>query len=206
MENQYLRVHNFAPCTGSLGPGRRTILWLQGCERRCPGCMSPESRSLQGGHLIPLEEVYKRITRENLKEVTISGGEPFLQSRALSSLTERLHSDGYGIIIYTGYTLEELYGKKDEYISKVLDSIDLLIDGEYVDDLNDGRRFVGSSNQRIISLSGRYPLSLLRENYNSFHRDDSLDSIANDDGIFVLGVPSKEMLEKLKNLNLQVGK
>ena len=153
-----------------------------------------------------MEEVYKRITRENLKEVTISGGEPFLQSRALSSLTERLHSDGYGIIIYTGYTLEELYGKKDEYISKVLDSIDLLIDGEYVDDLNDGRRFVGSSNQRIISLSGRYPLSLLRENYNSFHRDDSLDSIANDDGIFVLGVPSKEMLEKLKNLNLQVGK
>jgi anaerobic ribonucleoside-triphosphate reductase activating protein len=89
--------------------------------------------------------------------VTISGGEPFLQAAALAEMLRILRLDfGYdtGVIVYTGFLLEEL--QQIPAMKPLLEQTDLLIDGPYVRELDDGRSLRGSSNQRIIPLTNRY--------------------------------------------------
>jgi anaerobic ribonucleoside-triphosphate reductase activating protein len=39
-----LRVaHRAAPIEAALGPGRRAVIWVQGCASRCAGCIAPEA-------------------------------------------------------------------------------------------------------------------------------------------------------------------
>ena len=135
-----------------LGPGNRIGIWLSGCNRKCPGCMSPELQTTDGCKDMHMSEV-KQMLRKinfNVDGVTISGGEPFLQSEELKELVEYINENiTKDIIIYTGYTLDELYAKHSMAIDKILSSISVLIDGEYIDELNDGRGLRGSSNQKI---------------------------------------------------------
>lgn len=70
------------------GPGVRSVIWLQGCTLTCPGCFNPESHSHEPRVLIPVETIIEHITaiRDTVEGVTVSGGEPFQQSRALLRL------------------------------------------------------------------------------------------------------------------------
>lgn len=87
--------------------------------------------------------------------LTISGGEPMDQAIALNELLLCLKRMGHSlqdVLVFTGYTYDEVVGNQDR--SKLLNSISVLIDGEYVDDLNDGvSALTGSSNQNIIYLN-----------------------------------------------------
>jgi anaerobic ribonucleoside-triphosphate reductase activating protein len=86
--------------------------------------------------------------------ITISGGEPFLQARALCALIEEVRKfKDLGVCLYTGNMIEELEG---EWEIRLLGLADVLVDGPYVEDLNDGRSLRGSSNQRVFDLTGRY--------------------------------------------------
>ena len=89
--------------------------------------------------------------------ITISGGEPFLQAEALVELLHLLktgmHCD-LGVIVYTGYTIEEL--QQMPSAQRLLEQVDLLIDGPYMQTLDDGGSLRGSSNQRVIPLTERY--------------------------------------------------
>ena len=155
----FLRVHAILKKTTSLGPGERFALWLQGCEKNCPGCMSPSSRGLSGGTAKPIEKIAEIILAETgIEGVTISGGEPFLQYRALRRLlTSIREKSGLGVIIYTGYYFDELLKMKIPEIDEILGNLsDVIIDGPYVPDLNDGKSLRGSSNQTINLTSPRY--------------------------------------------------
>ena len=80
--------------------------------------------------------------------VTFSGGDPFLQASELLAVCKLL-KPYKNIWVYTGYTYEELM--IDPIKRSVLDYIDVLVDGKYIAELNDGKQwFKGSSNQRII--------------------------------------------------------
>ena len=89
--------------------------------------------------------------------ITISGGEPFLQAEALGELLSLLRTGmncDVGVIVYTGYTLEEL--QQLPSAQRLLAYVDLVIDGPYVQALDDGLSLRGSSNQRAIPLTDRY--------------------------------------------------
>ncbi len=137
-----------------LGPGNRIGIWLAGCNRKCPGCMSPELQTTDGCKdcsLSEVQELLKRISESNkIDGITISGGEPFLQAEELHGLVqyirERISDD---IIIYTGYQLRELKEMRSPHVEGILSSVSVLIDGEYVEGLNDGIGLRGSSNQQI---------------------------------------------------------
>ena len=105
-----IRLHDMRMHTNALGPGIRTAIWFQGCNRCCKGCMSPSSRPLDGGTLVDVEKVIASIKNTaDIEGVTISGGEPFLQIDALFALLKSLRSDTeLGIIIYTGYNFFKL--------------------------------------------------------------------------------------------------
>ncbi len=144
--------------TGSVvdGPGVRTVLFLQGCTLRCPGCQNALLWPANGGHVETVNEVAKTIAALSPHgNVTISGGEPFQQRANLTCLLYALHREGVKhIIVYTGYTWEALIEGKDRFWTlEALHQIDVLVDGPFIrakdHDLINWR---GSANQRPIDV------------------------------------------------------
>ncbi len=148
--------HMKEPDVTVLGPGHRYVLWVQGCGRSCPGCISPESHDKKAGKPIEAAALAWEIALSGAEGLTISGGEPFLQPEALAELVKELRAlrPDMGLIVYTGFTLEQL--RQMPQAGAFLDQIDLLIDGPYIRELNDGRGLRGSSNQRILPLTDKY--------------------------------------------------
>lgn len=134
------------------GEGVRLTVFTQGCPHHCHGCHNPQTWNLAGGHEIDTEEVVQKL-KENplLSGVTFSGGEPFLQPAPLTEIARAAHGLGLDVWSYTGFTLEEL--KKRTDAQQLLNEVDVLVDGPYVEALRDlTLQFRGSSNQRIINL------------------------------------------------------
>jgi anaerobic ribonucleoside-triphosphate reductase activating protein len=136
------------------GPGIRTVIFTAGCPHHCKGCHNPSSWNPDGGDEIEVDELVRRIKMSGWDGVTISGGEPFLQSSALAKLVMACKSLGKNVWVYTGYTMEQLVAMHDEAVQTVLDYADVLVDGRFEQSLRDmGLRFRGSRNQRIIFLN-----------------------------------------------------
>lgn len=139
------------------GEGIRFVVFTQGCRHDCPGCHNPTTHPLNGGELVDIENILKRILENPLLEgVTFSGGEPFLQPKPLSGLAKSIKKAGLNITVYTGYMYEKLLelSKNDTDIAELLSLTDILIDGPYVEEQKDlSLAFRGSKNQRIIDLS-----------------------------------------------------
>ena len=151
-----IRVAQREPVVHSLGPGSRYCLWVQGCNRACPGCVTPMSRAMEGGYTMTVGALAAEIALTMPDGITISGGEPFLQAEALAELLRKVREEfrcDVNVIVYTGYLLEEL--QKLPEAAALLQQTDLLIDGPSVQELDDGKSLRGSSNQRVIPLTER---------------------------------------------------
>lgn len=142
------------------GPGRRSVCQLQGCVRACPNCYVPETHPRGGGLLLPVRDVLAALldpAGAPRDGVTISGGEPFLQPDGLLALVRALRARGCPhIVCYSGYTYERLrhMAEQQPVIGAVLDEIDVLIDGPYVEALaDDAGPWTGSGNQRVMDLA-----------------------------------------------------
>ncbi len=189
-----VRIHGIAHSTTALGPGNRAAVWFQGCMRRCKGCMSPDSRQLNGGTEWTVDKLVEDICAiENIEGVTISGGEPFLQVDALHEFLTGIRSrTSLGVIIYTGNTMDELRRMGNPLVDEILAGLaDIVIDGEYVDELNDGAALKGSSNQTVNFITDRY--LAVRDLYNSNSRDIQIMIEGND--ALLIGVPDRSTLE-----------
>ncbi len=136
------------------GPGFRYVIFAQGCTHCCKGCHNPDTHDLGGGYLVDADDLVEDIKQNKyIDGVTFSGGEPFLQAEAFLHIAERLKGSNTNIVCYTGFTFEELLQKQDPSIQRLLENIDLLIDGPYIERLKDlSLPFRGSSNQRIIDV------------------------------------------------------
>lgn len=135
----------------TLGYGKRLGVWVRGCKRACPGCISPEMQSYEG-NAVDVKEIINALpdgfTADGL---TISGGEPFDQAEGVAELVSwfigNISSD---VLIYTGYTEQELRERKDRATDYLLAHIAVLVDGPYLEAANDGKGLRGSANQRVI--------------------------------------------------------
>ena len=198
MENQ-IRLHNMILHTKVLGPYTRCAIWLQGCNRTCKGCMSLETRDLYGGRLISIDDVYTSIAAlADIEGLTISGGEPFLQIDALYELLQRLRGNtSLGVIVYTGYYLTELKALHNPKIDEILSGlVDLIIDGPYIDELNQGKSFKGSENQTVHFLTNRYCHAAYL--YDSDIRN--VEMRVTDKEMFFIGIPDRKTLSAWKKI------
>lgn len=138
------------------GPGIRTVIFFQGCPHRCFNCHNPITHSFDKGKLLTtLEAVNMCLSNPLSRGVTISGGEPFAQINELYDFVKLFHKKApeQDIVIFTGYTFEELQNFNNPLIKKILDKTFLLIDGKYIDELRDLTLFYrGSKNQRVIDV------------------------------------------------------
>ena len=153
-EKTVLRVSHTEENTELLGPYRRFVIWVHGCCFDCEGCLAQNTR--YGAYdEVPITALAERIVQSGCEGITVSGGEPFLQADALAALigAVRMERD-VGVIVYSGFTIEEIRSRED--FLPLLVCADILIDGRYVRQLDDGRAYIGSSNQRLHYLTPRY--------------------------------------------------
>lgn len=134
------------------GPGFRTSVYSSGCPHHCPGCHNPQSWNISNGQPVDIEDILKVILDDPFADVTFSGGDPMFQPEGFTELAKaiRQHSNK-NIWCYTGYLFEDLLRNPAQ--KALLELIDVLVDGRFIEALRDeGLRFRGSSNQRIIDV------------------------------------------------------
>ena len=152
----YLRIAFYMAHRHELGPGDRFIIWVQGCKKRCPGCTAPEHQPMDGGTVVSIDEMSEIIKDSGCNLLTISGGEPLLQWKSLSKLLKRLDTFYVGkTILYTGYSVVDdvvPLMEDDESFRRFVLSVGFIIDGEYIEELNDGKGLRGSTNQRLYAI------------------------------------------------------
>lgn len=146
----------------SNGPGVRVSLYVSGCRNRCKNCFNPETWDFNYGEPFTREvedSIIKSLEPDYIKGFTLLGGDPFEPENAevLAPFLERLRSrfPDKTFWCFTGYDYEAdlLTGKKGnaDTVMRILNCLDVLVDGRFVEELKDlNLRFRGSSNQRII--------------------------------------------------------
>lgn len=134
------------------GAGLRCVIWTQGCFHNCKGCHNPQTHDISKGTLYDIEDIIKEILQTQLQNgITLSGGEPFLQCNALVKILDGIKEKEFNVWAYTGFLYEELI--KDQEKKNLLEKIDVLVDGKFIEEEKDiYLRFKGSRNQRIIDV------------------------------------------------------
>lgn len=158
-------------CDVANGIGCRTSLFVSGCRHHCKNCFNQITWNFDYGDPYTedtKEHIIKSIDMQYIQGLTILGGEPFEpenQTAVLDlckTIKERLPEKT--IWIYSGYTFEQITGTDDKFkhiatpesianCKEILNNIDVLVDGPFIQDLYDiTLRYRGSSNQRIIDV------------------------------------------------------
>ena len=138
------------------GPGLRLTVFVQGCPHNCEGCHNPETHDFAGGIEFDLQDFIARVRDEIihnpiLSGVTFSGGEPMCQPEALLEVAKAVRELEKNIVIYTGYTYEQLLERKEPEVRELLSMAMLLVDGPFIlAQRNLEIKFRGSTNQRLI--------------------------------------------------------
>ena len=152
----------------TLGPGNRLVIWTVGCSKHCSGCANPElwqadnQKNIDVNTLVELIMTY--IKANHVDGVTITGGDPLEQVEDVLKLVEGIRGLTDDILIYTGYTYEELEAMNSDDVKMLMSKVDVLIDGRYVDELNYEECVLrGSQNQSIIYLNKD-----MKERYNNY--------------------------------------
>lgn len=150
------------------GPGFRTSIYCAGCAHACPGCHNPQSWAFDGGEEMTTQQLMQEITSDPFAHVTFSGGDPFYQAEGFTELACAIKAETNKTIwCYTGFLFEKLV--KDTRYTTLLQHIDVLVDGPFMQSLRDtDLLFRGSSNQRLIDV----PKSLLSGRIVLWERED----------------------------------
>ncbi len=124
------------------GPGIRTILFTQGCNIHCYGCQNKLTWDINKGKEVDIDMLIDELNKKVFnKKITISGGEPLMQEKALIELITKLYDLGFDIALYTGH-------QKKDVPSILLEKIKYLKTGNFIEELKTTiKPFVGSSNQ-----------------------------------------------------------
>lgn len=153
-----MNYHNITHDDMSNGDGLRVVLWVAGCDHRCKHCQNPVTWNPADGvpfRLKDKEEIFTELQKDYIAGITFSGGDPLhRENRAevadlMKEIREKFPSKT--IWVYTGYTWEEI--KVDRTLSPMMKYVDVLVDGEFVNELKDVTYpWAGSTNQKVIDV------------------------------------------------------
>lgn len=143
------------------GEGVCVTFFTQGCSRHCPGCHNPETWDFDGGYEFTqdtLDRIIKSLKANDVqRNFCIMGGEPlspenlFLTDLVITEV--RNYYPGIKIYLWTGYTYKELLDRHEKLLQNILENINVLIDGPFIQEERDITLAMrGSRNQNIIVL------------------------------------------------------
>lgn len=231
-----LNIAKMQVVTDSAGPGRRFVIWLQGCLRNCAGCINTSFlpiKTVNIVHVVPLFTKIRELSLagsfQKIEGITLTGGEPLLQAEALLPLLRQVKETGISVVCYTGYDYDlfksEIQKKHEspgeaknilcpendshkkiiqyhkcslKILSEFFQHIDLLIDGEFRNDLPRGGIYCASANQKLRFLTGRYSAESIRNPSESTFTIDG-------EGIEFTGILSLDIAEKMKKRLRELG-
>lgn len=140
----------------SNGPGIRASIFVQGCYFHCKNCFNSDTWNFNGEKLFASDDLYRLLEYANNEHtcgLSVLGGEPLNEQNLdeviniCKAFRERYPSKT--IWLWSGFRYENLNDKQRE----VLKYIDVLVDGQFIDELKDFRlKYCGSSNQRVIDV------------------------------------------------------
>ena len=148
----------------SNGPGVRVSLYVSGCRNHCKNCFNPETWDFNYGDPFTADienKIEEGLKPDYIKGFTLLGGDPFEpeNQKVLAPFLKKLRKayPDKSFWAFTGYDYEKdlLTGKLGDVdtVMRMLNCLDVLVDGKFVEELKDlNLRFRGSSNQRIIEL------------------------------------------------------
>ena len=132
------------------GPGIRSVVWTQGCIHNCQECHNPSTHSLHDGYDYSIEKLCIEIRNIGFN-ITLSGGDPFLQPIQCMKIAQYAKSIGLNVWAYSGFLFEDLI--QNEQTKNLLNFIDVLVDGTFeIANKSLECKFRGSTNQRLIDV------------------------------------------------------
>ena len=149
-----MRYHNITKDDMLNGEGLRVVLWVSGCPHRCKGCHNPQTWDPESGIVFDKEaeqELFEILGRDYISGITFSGGDPLFEGNRMGierlARKVKLEYPDKNIGLYTGYRWEEISALP------MMQFIDVLVDGRFMEDLKDTKlHWKGSFNQRIIDV------------------------------------------------------
>lgn len=155
-QTSQLRIADYKPFQVLDGEGLRCSLYISYCPFNCLGCYNKAAQKRDYGKLFSAaleERIMVDLANPHVAGLTLVGGEPFLSAKWLLPLVRRVRAElpGSTVWSYTGYTWEVLQLFDDER-RELLALLDVLVDGQFIQELRDGAPFAGSSNQRLIDV------------------------------------------------------
>lgn len=182
----------------TLGPGRRIGLWTQGCSVRCPGCVSRDTWTATSTHRVPLADVYNLVASwlPAADGITISGGEPLDQPRAIHALLRWLRARWEGdVLLYSGHA----WAMIQDRAPWLGDLVDVVISGPYRPRTGSTRIWRGSDNQVAHVLTERGRLRFGENlNHTPWPAERKLDVMVTDNETWLAGIPQPGALPRLR--------
>jgi anaerobic ribonucleoside-triphosphate reductase activating protein len=202
----HIRVHEITETSYVDGPGLRAVVFFQGCSIRCPGCQNRHLWPTDGGQEMEVSEVARQLVATGLP-ITISGGEPFDQAAGLARLLWeiRLADSSRHVIVYTGYTFEDLMRSEDSAKIEAVALADILVDGPYQQEHDSpGMQYRGSTNQRAIDVcaTATLPLSFVFSFGPVTHDWDTPELIITREGNVLAPTPLAMQFSELGKMNV----
>lgn len=149
-----MRYHNITKDDMLNGDGMRVVLWVSGCEHKCPECQNPVTWDICGGlefDEAAKTELFAELEHDYTSGVTLSGGDPLhTKNRAdteklIDEISEKFSDKT--IWMYTGYEWQDV---KDLPLMR---RVDVLVDGRYIKEQRDvNLPWRGSANQKVIDV------------------------------------------------------
>lgn len=153
-----INVAHILPASCANGPGRRFVVWVQGCSIRCPGCWNPDTWPTAERNPMTTDAILEAIdATPRIEGLTLTGGEPFDQAKALVPLVREVRTRGLSLVVFTGH---EMTGLTTPECQEILSMTDVLVAGPFVQRYScDAADWRGSTNQQVHFLTDRYSVN-----------------------------------------------
>ena len=207
MGEDYLYIHSISCPITVLGPGKRIVLWLEGCSLNCTGCMAASMKIRHQRNQMPVYKIIESFKQptEGLDGITISGGEPFEQADPLCEMVKLIKSETHlDIMMYSGYTIKEL-NEYSESARQILSLIDILVDGRFEEGLSNKKMWRGSDNQKLHLLSERAQKYRYVENARYDTKRPLSFELDKNNELKIIGIPERGFIRLFEETLLTKG-
>lgn len=149
-----LNINRIVKQSRANGHGVRYTIWMQGCNRRCPGCFNPETQPHKPNNMVDVNALIRDVLKTpGIEGITLSGGEPLLQAKELALLAQAVQSAGMTVMMFTGFS--KIPTTPD--VKRLLQHTDMVIAGEFDQSKQGKIPLIGSTNQKVINITNRIP-------------------------------------------------
>ncbi len=178
------------------GPGTRSVIWVQGCHKRCLGCINLHMQPFKAAEFYDPRKLANQLCQiTETNGITLSGGEPFEQPRACGILAETAKKQGKTVMAFSGYEYDQLITWQNPHIQHFLGQIDMLICGPYKQKLAcESRLWQASSNQTVHFLTDKM------ETFLPWKDQEAVEFNVKGDDLIFTGFPETEDIQWLDQI------